>query len=67
MDKISIFGGRVLEGKVVISGSKNASLPIMAACILTNDQLELSNIPDLDDVKTMSKVLSSNGIFLSAF
>ena len=60
--KIIINGGRPLNGSIHISGSKNASLPIMAACILTNDQLELSNIPNLDDVKTMSKVLSSLGV-----
>tara|TARA_Y100000748_G_scaffold291466_1_gene278986 strand:- start:303 stop:1562 length:1260 start_codon:yes stop_codon:yes gene_type:complete len=62
MQKIIINGGRPLNGSIHISGSKNASLPIMAACILTNDQLELSNIPNLDDVKTMSKVLSSLGV-----
>ena len=47
MQKIIINGGRPLNGSIDISGSKNASLPIMAACILTNDQLELSNIPCL--------------------
>ena len=62
MQKIIINGGRPLNGSIHISGSKNATLPIMAACILTNDQLELSNIPNLDDVKTMSKVLSSLGV-----
>ena len=65
MQKIIINGGRPLNGSIHISGSKNASLPIMAACILTNDQLELSNIPNLDDVKTMSKVLSSLGVIVN--
>jgi len=62
MQKIIINGGGPLNGSIHISGSKNAALPIMAACILTNDKLELSNIPNLDDVKTMSKVLSSLGV-----
>jgi len=62
MQKIIINGGCPLNGSIHISGSKNAALPIMAACILTNDKLELSNIPNLDDVKTMSKVLSSLGV-----
>ena len=62
MQKIIINGGCPLNGSIHISGSKNAALPIMAACILTNDELELSNIPNLDDVRTMSKVLSSLGV-----
>ena len=62
MQKIIINGGCPLNGSIHISGSKNAALPIMAACILTNEELELSNIPNLDDVRTMSKVLSSLGV-----
>ena len=62
MQKIIINGGCPLNGSIHISGSKNAALPIMAACILTNEELELSNIPSLDDVRTMSKVLSSLGV-----
>ena len=62
MQKIIINGGCPLNGSIHISGSKNAALPIMSACILTNDNLELSNVPNLDDVNTMSKVLSSLGV-----
>jgi len=62
MQKIIINGGCPLNGSIHISGSKNAALPLMAASILTNDKLELSNVPNLDDVKTMSKVLSSLGV-----
>jgi len=62
MQKIIINGGCPLNGSIHISGSKNAALPIMAACILTNDELELSNVPNLDDIRTMSKVLSSLGV-----
>ncbi len=59
MQKILINGGNLLQGSVPVSGSKNASLPIMAASILINENLELENVPDLVDVNTMSAVLSS--------
>ena len=62
MQKIVIKGGQPLRGVIPVSGSKNAALPIMAASILTNEKLELSNVPDLVDVKTMSLVLSSLGV-----
>ena len=62
MQKILINGGNLLQGSVPVSGSKNASLPIMAASILINENLELENVPDLVDVNTMSAVLSSLGV-----
>ena len=62
MQKIVINGGNFLQGKINVSGSKNASLPIMAASILTDETLELENVPDLVDVHTMSQVLSSLGV-----
>ena len=65
MQKIVINGGQPLRGVIPVSGSKNAALPIMAASILTNEKLELSNVPDLVDVKTMSLVLSSLGVSLT--
>ena len=52
MDKLSIEGGRPLEGEVRISGAKNAALPILAAAILTEDTLALTNVPELRDVAT---------------
>lgn len=57
MDKIIIEGGRRLEGEITVSGAKNAVLPLMAACILTEGRCTFTNVPDLDDVKTMSKLL----------
>ena len=62
MEKIIINGGLSLNGSIHISGSKNAALPIMASCILTDDELQLSNVPNLNDILTMSKVLSSLGV-----
>ena len=59
MDRIIINGGQPLSGTISISGSKNACLPIMAASILTDQNINLSNVPNLEDIKTMSKVLTS--------
>ncbi|MCK4648842.1 UDP-N-acetylglucosamine 1-carboxyvinyltransferase [bacterium] len=61
MEKIVITGGERLKGKVKISGSKNAALPIMAATLLTNGVTTLSNIPRLKDVITMARVLRTLG------
>lgn len=62
MDHIIIQGGYKLEGMVKISGSKNAALPIIAAALLTNKKIELNNIPNLVDVKSMLDLLRSLGI-----
>ena len=59
MDHIIIQGGYKLEGMVKISGSKNAALPIIAAALLTNKKIELNNIPNLVDVKSMLDLLRS--------
>ncbi len=61
MEKIIITGGERLKGRVGISGSKNAALPIMAATLLTNGVTTLSNIPRLKDVTTMARVLRTLG------
>jgi len=57
MDKIAIEGGKRLEGVVTISGAKNAVLPLMAACILTEGESTFLNVPDLVDVHIMGKLL----------
>src|SRR3972149_1715857 len=57
MEKMIVEGGKRLEGEVTISGAKNAVLPLMASCILTEGRSTFTNVPDLDDVKTMSKLL----------
>ncbi len=61
MDSIIIEGGQPLIGDIHISGSKNASLPIMAACLLTDDLVELHNVPVLSDIYTMQKLLENHG------
>lgn len=61
MEKYIIDGGHALEGVVKISGSKNASLPIIAACILNNGVSVIKNCPDIHDVKIMLTILQSLG------
>lgn len=62
MDKIKIIGGNRLFGSIPIAGSKNAALPIMAASILTESTLNLSNTPYLDDIVTMTNLLINHGV-----
>jgi len=62
MDKIVIEGKRPLRGKIKISGSKNAALPILAATLLTKGKSEIRNLPDLADVKTMGRLLQDLGL-----
>ena len=61
MQKLEIKGGRKISGTVVISGSKNATLPILASTILTNKKVIIKNIPIVRDVETMAKLLSTIG------
>src|ERR1700674_5442271 len=61
MDTLLIEGGRPLEGKVRISGAKNAALPAMAAALLTADRVELDNIPRVRDISTMGGLLAHTG------
>ena len=62
MDQLKIVGGKRLDGEIVISGAKNAALPILCAGLLTAGDLVLSNVPRLHDVKTMLKLLSKTGL-----
>jgi UDP-N-acetylglucosamine 1-carboxyvinyltransferase len=62
MDKIVIEGGIPLKGEVTISGSKNASLPILSACLLTGGWHTLYNIPKLRDIWTIKEILSNLGV-----
>ncbi|EKD42114.1 MAG: UDP-N-acetylglucosamine 1-carboxyvinyltransferase, partial [uncultured bacterium] len=62
MDKIVIDGGHKLKGKIRVSGSKNAALPLMAAAILTAKPFTLKNAPKLADINTMARLLEGLGI-----
>ncbi|MFC7472912.1 UDP-N-acetylglucosamine 1-carboxyvinyltransferase [Dankookia sp. GCM10030260] len=62
MDRIRIRGGRPLEGRIPISGAKNAALPLMAAGMLSDGPLRLLNAPDLADIATMAGLLRQHGL-----
>ena len=62
MDKLRMVGGTPLKGEVVIAGAKNAALPILCACLLTDQAIVLRNVPDLQDVRTMLKLLQEIGV-----
>jgi UDP-N-acetylglucosamine 1-carboxyvinyltransferase len=61
MDKILIHGGRPLSGSIKVSGSKNSSLPILAATLLTGDQCVIHGVPDLSDTHYMLQILTHLG------
>lgn len=62
MEKLKVTGGYRLSGEVKVSGAKNAALPILAASLLTADDLVLKNMPHLSDIRTMGKLLSGLGM-----
>ena len=62
MEKLKVTGGCRLKGEVKASGAKNAALPILAASLLTADDLVLHNVPHLSDIRTMGKLLSGLGM-----
>ena len=62
MEKLKVTGGYRLKGEVKASGAKNAALPILAASLLTADDLVLNNVPHLSDIRTMGKLLSGLGM-----
>ena len=65
MDQIRIRGGNRLHGEIRVSGAKNAALPLMAASLLTDDTLTLTNLPGLADIETMASLLRQHGVRIS--
>ena len=61
MQKLEVFGANKLKGQISISGSKNASLPILAATILSDKKIYLRNLPKVKDIETMIHLLQSLG------
>ena len=61
MDKLIVHGGHLLEGSVFVSGSKNSSLPLLAATLLTREKCTIRRVPDLSDTNYMTQILSSLG------
>jgi len=62
MDKLLIQGGAALSGEVAISGAKNAALPILCASLLTADPMHFTNVPHLNDISTMLRLLGEMGV-----
>jgi len=62
MQKLKIRGGKALNGSVRISGAKNAALPIISASLLSAEPLALTNVPQLNDIGTMVKLLAQMGV-----
>src|SRR5580692_10083381 len=61
MEKFVIEGGRPLAGTVTPAGNKNGALPILAACLLTDDEVILRNVPQISDVEAMVRLLQGLG------
>jgi UDP-N-acetylglucosamine 1-carboxyvinyltransferase len=66
MEKFIIRGGYPLNGEILPSGNKNAALPMLAACLLTDEPVILHNLPDIKDVETMRMLLESLGVQIDA-
>jgi UDP-N-acetylglucosamine 1-carboxyvinyltransferase len=64
MDKLVIEGGHALTGEVAVSGAKNAALPLLCAALLSSEPLTLTNVPRLNDVDTMERLLAQMGVAL---
>lgn len=67
MDKIKIIGGKQLNGKIYISGAKNAALPLICASLLTPDTVTLTNMPMLSDIKSLNALLTLLGTQIDEF
>lgn len=67
MDKIKIRGGKKLEGKIYISGAKNAALPLICASLLTDETVTLTNMPMLSDITAMNVLLKELGTDIDEF
>jgi len=62
VDKLLIEGGQPLAGEVAISGAKNAALPLLCAALLTREPVTFTNVPDLNDIATMLRLLAQMGV-----
>jgi UDP-N-acetylglucosamine 1-carboxyvinyltransferase len=65
MDKLAIVGGRPLHGELPVSGAKNAALPILAATLLADGPVSLTNVPQLNDIATTIKLLKRLGVTIA--
>ncbi|PZR94664.1 MAG: UDP-N-acetylglucosamine 1-carboxyvinyltransferase, partial [Candidatus Chloroheliales bacterium] len=62
MEKFVIEGGHPLNGEITPTGNKNAALPLLAACLLTDETITYHNLPQINDVRTMLAIMQSIGV-----
>jgi UDP-N-acetylglucosamine 1-carboxyvinyltransferase len=62
MDKFIIYGGKKLSGEITPAGNKNSALPLLAACLLTDEPVILHNMPEIRDVQAMRSLIESLGV-----
>ncbi|NTV11786.1 MAG: UDP-N-acetylglucosamine 1-carboxyvinyltransferase, partial [Zoogloea sp.] len=62
MDKLLIEGGHRLSGEIAISGAKNAALPILCSALLTREPVTFTNVPQLNDIRTLLKLIEQMGV-----
>jgi UDP-N-acetylglucosamine 1-carboxyvinyltransferase len=65
MDKFKVLGGTPLSGEIRVSGAKNSALPVLAACLLTEEPVLLHRIPQVKDIATMQSLLAYTGAHVS--
>jgi UDP-N-acetylglucosamine 1-carboxyvinyltransferase len=65
LEKFVIEGRFPLSGEVTPAGNKNAALPILAACLMTEEKIILRNLPDIEDIRTMRSLLESLGVSIT--
>jgi UDP-N-acetylglucosamine 1-carboxyvinyltransferase len=65
MDKLLIEGGARLSGEIAISGAKNAALPILCSALLTTEPVTFTNVPRLNDIGTLLRLLEQMGVKVS--
>ena len=62
MEKFIVEGGNILSGSIEPSGNKNEALPVLAAVLLANDIVRLTNVPDILDIRSMCGILEELGV-----
>ncbi len=62
MDKLHITGGTPLNGRIPVSGAKNSALKVMVACLLTDQPVEFTNMPNLADTRFLAQLLETLGV-----
>ena len=62
MSSFEIIGGKSLSGTIIPQGSKNEALQVISACLLTNEKVEIKNVPEISDVLNLIKLMETLGV-----